>query len=74
MYLCDHLAPGLGALAVGSSLASLGEQAVSGGPVLQTELTQDPTEPGDGHVTHTVGRLAQEQQEGVEPATQSNQM
>ena len=72
MYLCDHHPPGLGALPVGRSLASLGEQAFPRGPVLQAELTQDPTEPGDGHITHTVRRLAQEQQEGVEPATKSH--
>ena len=37
------------------------------GPVLQGELAEDLAEAMDAHIPHGVGRVSQEQQEGVEP-------
>lgn len=45
-----------------------GEDSLSGGAILQSELADDPTEAGDFNVPDRGGRLTQEQQEGVEPA------
>lgn len=66
-YLSDHLPSGLGPLSVSGSLAFECQDSLSGGPILQRELTDDPTEVGHPDVPHRGGRLTQEQQEGVEP-------
>lgn len=44
-----------------------GEDALPGGAILQSELTDDPAETGDLNVSDRGRRLTQEQQEGVEP-------
>lgn len=46
-----------------------GENLLSGGPVLQGELADDPTETGHLDVSDGGGGLTQEQQEGVEPGS-----
>lgn len=68
VYLSDHLASGLGSFSVSGSFPFEGEDSFSGGAILQSELTDDPTETGDFNVSDRGGRLTQEQQEGVEPA------
>lgn len=44
-----------------------GEDSLSGGSILQRELTDDPTESRHFNVPNRRGRLTQKQQEGVEP-------
>ncbi|TNN86067.1 hypothetical protein EYF80_003484 [Liparis tanakae] len=63
----DHLPPGLVAFAVVGSFLFLLQHAVSGGPVLQRKLAEDFTKPVDADVSHAVGRMTEEQQEGMEP-------
>lgn len=63
----DHLPPGLVAFAVVSSFLFLLQHTVAGGPVLQRKLAEDFAEPVDADVSHAVGRVAEVQQEGVEP-------
>ncbi|KAF3833649.1 hypothetical protein F7725_024853, partial [Dissostichus mawsoni] len=53
-------------------VSSTGGHAVSGGPVLQRELTEDFTEPVDADLPHTIGRVAEEQQEGLCSAAPSD--
>lgn len=45
-----------------------GQNSFSGGPILERELADDPTERRHFNVPNRGGRLTQEQQEGVEPA------
>lgn len=59
----DHLPSGLVALAVVGSLLLLLQHAVSGGPVLERKLAENFTEPVDADLSHTVGRMTEEQQE-----------
>lgn len=59
----DHLPSGLVAFAVVCSLLLLLQHAVSGGPVLQRKLAEYFTEPVDTDLSHTVGRMTEEQQE-----------
>ena len=63
----DHLSSGLVAFAVVGSFLFLLQHAVSGGSVLERKLAEDFTEPVDADLSHTVGRVTEEQQEGVEP-------
>lgn len=63
----DHLPPGLVALSVVGSFLLLLQHAVSRSPVLQRKLAEDFAEPVDADLPHAVGRVAQEQQERVEP-------
>lgn len=63
----DHLPSGLVAFAVVGSFLFLLQHTVTGGPVLQRKLAEDFTEPVDADVSHTVGRMTEVQQEGVEP-------
>lgn len=68
----DHLPSGLVAFAVVGSFLLLLQDTVSGGPVLQRKLAEDFTEPVDADVSHAVGRMAEVQQEGVEPGRTSH--
>lgn len=63
----DHLPTGLVAFAVVGSLLLLLQHAVSRGSVLQRKLAEDFTEPVDADLSHAVGRMTEEQQEGMEP-------
>lgn len=63
----DHLPSGLVAFAVVGSFLFLLQHPVTGGPVLQCKLAEDFTKPVDADVSHTVGRMTEVQQEGVEP-------
>lgn len=68
----DHLSSGLVAFAMVGTFLLLLQHAVSGGSVLQRKLTEDFTEPVDADLSHAVGRMAEEQQEGMEPGRMSN--
>lgn len=59
----DHLSPGLVAFAVVGPLLFLLQHPVSGRSVLQSKLTENFTEPVDTDLSHTVGWMAEEQQE-----------
>lgn len=59
----DHLSSGLVAFTVISPFLFLLKNALSGGPVLQSELTEDFTEPVHADLPHAVGRMTEEQQE-----------
>ena len=63
----DHLPARLVALAVVGALLLLLQHAVARGPVLQRKLAEDLAEAVHADLTHAVGRVAQEQQEGMEP-------
>lgn len=63
----DHLSSGLVAFAVVGSFLLLLQHAVAGRPVLQRKLAENFAEPVDADVSHAVGRMTEEQQEGVEP-------
>lgn len=63
----DHLSSGLVAFAMVCSLLFLLQHAVSGSSVLQRKLADDFTEPVDADLSHTVGRMTEEQQERMEP-------
>lgn len=67
VYIHDHLSSSLVALAMVGSFLFLLQHTLSGGPVLQRKLAEDFTEPVDADLSHTVGRVTKEQQEGVEP-------
>lgn len=63
----DHLSPGLVAFAVVGPLLFLLQHAVPGGSVLQSKLAEDLAESVDADVPDAVGRMAEEQQERMEP-------
>lgn len=66
-HVRDHLPPGLVPLAVIGPLLLLLQHAVARGSVLQGELAHDLAEPVDANLPYAIGRVAQEQQEGMEP-------
>lgn len=66
-HVRDHLPPGLVPLAVIGPLLLLLQHAVARGAVLQGELAHDLAEPVDANLPYAIGRVAQEQQEGMEP-------
>lgn len=63
----DHLPSGLIALTMVGSFLFLLQHTFSGGSVLQCKLAEDFTEPVDADLSHTVGRMTEEQQERMEP-------
>lgn len=67
VYVHDHLSSGLVALAVVGSFLFLLQHTVPGGSVFQSKLAKDFTEPVDADLSHTVGRVTEEQQERMEP-------
>lgn len=67
-HICDHLSSGLVPLSVVGPLLFLLQDAFPRGPVLQGKLTEDLTEAVDADLPHSVRWMAQEQQEGMEPA------
>lgn len=66
-YLGDHLASGLGSLAVRGSFTAERQHSLSGGPVLESKFADDAAESRRLDVADRGGGLTQEQQEGVEP-------
>lgn len=72
-YLGDHLAAGLGSLAVGGPFASECKYSLPGGAILQRELADDAAESRHLDVPDRRGGLTQEQQEGVEPGPQEEE-
>lgn len=73
VYLSDHLAAGLGSLAVGGPFASECKYSLPGGAILQRELADDAAESRHLDVPDRRGGLTQEQQEGVEPGPQEEE-
>lgn len=73
-YICDHLASGLVPLSVVGPFLFLLQDALAGGTVLQRKLAQNLTEAVHTHVAHGVRRVAQEQQEGMEPGRTTRHM
>lgn len=71
VYLSDHLAAGLGSLAVGGPFAPECQDSLPGGAILQRELADDAAESRHLDVPDRRGGLTQEQQEGVEPGQQA---
>ncbi len=67
--VCDHLSSSLVSLSVNGTLLFLLEDAFASGAVLQSELTEDFTEPSHADLTNAVRRVTQEQQKRVKPAT-----
>lgn len=67
-HVCDHFPSGLVPLSVVGPLQFLLEHALPGGPVLQGEFAQDFAEAVNADLARRVHRVAQEQEEGVEPA------
>lgn len=67
-YICDHFPSGLVPLSVVGPLQFLLEHALSGRAILQGKFTQDFAEAVNGDLAHRIHRVAQEQEEGVEPA------
>lgn len=67
-HVCDHFPSGLVPLPVVGPLQFLLEHALPGGPVLQGEFAQDFAEAVNADLARRVHRVAQEQEEGVEPA------
>lgn len=63
----DHLPSGFVAFAVVGPFLFLLQNTVSGSSVLQRKLTEDLTEPVDADLSHTVGRMTEEQQERMKP-------
>lgn len=66
-YICDHFASCLVPLSVIGPLLLLLQDALACGAVLQRKLAEDLAEAVHTHVPHRVRRVAQEQQEGMEP-------
>lgn len=66
-HIGDHFASGLVALSVVGPLLLLLEHALPGGAVLQGKFAQDFAEAVNADLARRVNRVAQEQEEGVEP-------
>lgn len=66
-HIGDHFASGLVALSVVGPLLLLLQHALPGGAVLQGKFAQDFAEAVNADVARRVDRVAQEQEEGVEP-------
>lgn len=71
-YICDHLPSGLVPLSVVCPLLFLLQDTLSRGAVLKGKLTENLTEAMDANLTHSIGRLAQEKQEGMESGDGEN--
>lgn len=67
-HVCDHFPSGLVPLSVVGPLQFLLEHALPGGPVLQGKFAQDFAEAVNADLARRVHGVAQEQEEGVEPA------
>lgn len=66
-HIGDHFASGLVALPVVGPLLLLLQHALPGGAVLQGKFAQDFAEAVNADLARRVHRVAQEQEEGVEP-------
>lgn len=67
IYLGDHAPPGLVALTVGSPLLLLLQYSFPTGPIFECKLSQGVTELHDANFPGCLCRVAQVEQEGMEP-------
>lgn len=67
-YICYHFSPSLVPLPVVGPLLFLLQHTLSGCAIFQSKLAQDFAESMNADVSHSVYGMAQEQQEGMEPA------